>query len=109
MKKIRATLFLVVFLAAGAVGVYRSSGDSFSVRARTLRVGDSKKKVEQLLGRPIQIFVPQPDVLARMLLGGVDDETWVYGSRFHFRQPFHGEFPYFSPSRLVRFRFGGPD
>ena len=104
MKKNSVTLFTVIFLIVVAVGVHRMSVDSFASRARTLRVGDSKKKVEQLLGRPTIIFIPKGDILF-----SVSEETWAYGSSFDFSKAFNPKFPYISPNRLIRWRFFIPD
>jgi len=110
VRKAGLIVFGILLLALLAVGIDRMSTGSIARRARTLRVGDSKQLVEERLGRPVRVFVPLPDARTNMVAAmlSVNGETWAYGSQLDFRRSFHAGFPYFFPSRLVRFRIFKP-
>jgi hypothetical protein len=76
---------------------------SLRKRALSLRTGDSKQRVESVLGKPITIFMPSPQARTNFLaaLLSVRSETWAYGNRLDLRLAFHGEIP-------VCFRWFGP-
>ena len=105
MKKIGAAALMILFVVLLVLGVDRMNRDAKISRARLLRVGNSKSQVEQLLGSPAHKFFPEPEPT----LLGVSSETWAYGSLLNLSEPFSKEFPYFAPSRFLRFHFLVPD
>jgi len=86
---------------AGVVGLDIFYASSLRSRAQSIKVGDSKQHVEQVLGRATAMFVPNPQALF-----SVDRETWAYGKRLQFHEAFDSKFPYFYP---LRFRLFSPD
>jgi outer membrane protein assembly factor BamE (lipoprotein component of BamABCDE complex) len=74
-----------------------------ATRAQTLKPGDSKEKVREVLGKPTSVFLTSPQAKTNWiyLILGVQKETWAYGHRFDSQ----AKFPYFS----LRIRLFGPD
>jgi len=100
-------------------------------RARSLKVGDPKTKVESILGRPDEIWDFSLLVLRKSPILGITEhmepeeldlikenigrmrevlpetpEEWSYGKRFDWKHSLRGEFPYVWPLRV---RVFGPD
>src|SRR4026208_2129262 len=99
MQKLAITVVVILLLATVVVGIDCISTHSTATRVRAIQVGDSKRQVEQLLGRPNTIFTPLPAARTNFVaaLLSVGSETWAYGSRLDSRRPFQSEFPYFFP------------
>ena len=108
MKKLGIIVVVILLLATVVVGIDSMSTHSTATRVRAMQVGDSKRQVEQLLGRPITIFTPSPAARTNFVaaLLSVGSETWAYGSRLELRRPFRSDFPYFF---RVRWRLFRPD
>src|SRR5438105_1696879 len=105
MKKLGMIALAILLSAMVVVSIDSVVTHSKVTRVRKLRVGDSKQEVEQILGRPVSVFKPLPQARTNLVaaLLGVGSETWAYGSRLDFHEPFHSEFPYFYPFRLRLF------
>src|SRR6267378_2749301 len=100
-RRVCIAVLIVLAVVGGLAGFIRWQTNSFRARAQSIKVGDSKARVEKLLGHPTKIFLPDPqsrtDLLVYLL--SVHSETWAYGSSFDKQS----EFPYFSPrSRWFR-------
>jgi hypothetical protein len=86
-----AVVFLVFLALAAlivAVGAFRTS--SQRARASTIKIGDSKADVEQLLGSATMVtpFTPLWRTNAIAALFCDTAETWAYGSHFDFSSQF---------------------
>ena len=106
MKKLGIIVLSILLLAMLVVSFDSLRTRSTAKRARAIRIGDSKKRVTEILGHPVTAFLPQPRTNIALLFLGPSSETWAYGSRLELRQPFQKEFPYFMP---IRVRFFIPD
>lgn len=68
--------------------------------AKGVEVGDSKNRVESVLGAPDVVFPPN----MQAWLFSHPNEIWVYGSSLETNEPFFNEFPWFRPFRFRLFR-----
>lgn len=105
MKKLVVIVATILILTVLAVVIHRRSVHSFTMHVRAIHVGDSKQKVEQLLGPPVASFTPLPEARTNYVISlmSVHSETWAYGSELE-RHPFSSEFPYFDPFRIRIFK-----
>jgi hypothetical protein len=105
MKCLRISGTLVILIFMTIVGCDKKRLNSFRIRARPVRVGDSKQMVQSKVGKPTVVFLPEPHPETNFLVWvlSVKRETWAYGSKFDFRNPIHSEFPYFYPFRARLF------
>src|SRR5438477_9019557 len=108
MKRLCIIIFLILLLPILLIWTDKFGSHLAVKRARTLRIGDSKKRVEQILGHPVSTFSPLPQARTNFVaaLLSVRSETWAYGSRLELHHAFAKEFPYFCP---VRLRLFSPD
>src|SRR2546426_992786 len=104
MKRILLFAAILFLAIAGVIGLDIFHGKSLRPRAQAIKVGDSRQRVEQVLGRPIVVFTPPSEGTKGLVI--VRPETWAYGRRLQLRDAFYGEFPYFRPLRV---RLFGPD
>ncbi|MBI3879028.1 MAG: hypothetical protein HY301_03075 [Verrucomicrobia bacterium] len=104
MKWFVGILIAILLCGMLAVALDGCRARSLAVRAKSLKDGDSKEAVRNLLGKPDHIFFPPKEMPTNPLafLFIVSRETWAYGSRL---KP-QTNFPYVVPFRL---RLFGPD
>ncbi|HEY4417511.1 MAG TPA: hypothetical protein VGO57_17600 [Verrucomicrobiae bacterium] len=75
---------IVLFLLVAVFCVSLISAKNLAERAQSIKLGDSKEKVREMLGAPTETYLPR--------LFGVNYETWAYGHRFRLSS----DFPYFT-------------
>jgi outer membrane protein assembly factor BamE (lipoprotein component of BamABCDE complex) len=111
MKKLSIVFIGVALLALLLVGADRLNTSFLVRKVRVLQVGDSKQRVEYVLGSPASVFNPMTDARSNLAVAllSVSSETWAYGRYLDFHQPFHTEYPYFFPGDMLRFRIFKPD
>jgi hypothetical protein len=75
--------------------------------AKSVRIGDSKSRVEKLLGKPVAVLKPSPQASTNFVaaLLFVQNETWFYGKSLELAHSSH-----FPSVRLdLKWRFFKPE